>query len=793
MAKKEESALKVFTKRVVSSVFIGGALGYAATSLFHSYKVEKEFLDVALAFKDHYKWFLVQKEPIQYGAYVLSGLGFLFTFLSTKKKKNGYEDASQHGVYGNAVFSSLEELEENGFTPSRKTNTKWSKDPFKTIKVPEGIILGRDGQDLVILHNESKLDNRNVLIVGSPGSSKGQAFVIPNLLNNYSSSMVVTDPKGELYNQTADIKRDQGYKVHQVDFLNLVGSKYNPLDYVHDDMSAKKVADSISRNSSKDGKEDFFFNTARDLLTGLILYTKSTNPKASMLDVKRVFNRISDGDLGTQRLQEIVEEIGERHAAYQYFADAVSLGGNTRASVMSSFAQQTGIFSMQKVVEFTSESGFRFEELQEQKTIIYVKIPVKDNAVAPLTATFFDQLFTVLYDIGDKHDSILPIPTICMLDEFANLGNLNNYDNILSTCRGYRLSLITIVQDFAQLEEKYSKEQRRTFANNHDTALFLRTKDSDTAEYFEKSAGDTTVKFTTKSKSSSNDWMYIIGLSNKSNASSPSESEQYQKKPLVSQSELLNMKGDTCYVFTAGRVLKLQKAFQSLIYSGFITATKKSSNGHFAYVYPDNRDKYMEKMGFKKKESSFKAATQPFKKNSAIDIPPDEVIREVIVEEKQVIVSEPEHHEESEQESAASYLVLNEEKENEEYTDLLYSMMFKDEEKPRKADSRASKVKVNTQVAPKEKRPENDEIEQEKFEPVKESYLLAESDPEVVSELDKLLGQKQPGTNIVQEVSQVEKQVEELKVIAACSSLMNSMSPTMEENSSLQDDDDLPM
>jgi len=794
MAKRKESALKVFSKRVVSSLLIGGLVSYAATSLFHSFKTKKEFLDVVQGFKENYEWFLAQGEPMQDVIYVLSGIAAVVTFFSIKNKNKGYEDASQHGVYGNAVFSSLDELEEYGYTPSHKTNTKWSKNPFKTINVPEGIILGRDGKDLVILHNESKLDNRNVLIVGSPGSSKGQAFVIPNLLNNYSSSMIVTDPKGELYDQTSDIKRDQGYKVHQVDFMNLKGSKYNPLDYVHDDMSAKKAADSISRNSSKDGKEDFFFNTARDLFVGLILYAKSKNSKASMVDVKRVFNRISDSEIGPQRLQEMLEDIGEGHEAYQYLADAASLGGNTRASVMSSFAQQTGIFSMKNVVEFTSESGFSFEELQEQKTIIYVKIPVKDNAVAPLTATFFDQLFTVLYDIGNKHGSILPIPTICMLDEFANLGNLNNYDNILSTCRGYRLSLITIVQDFAQLEEKYSKEQRRTFANNHDTALFLRTKDSDTAEYFEKSAGDTTVKFTTKSKTSSSIWMDIFGFGGKSGSSSPSESEQYQKKPLVSQSELLNMKGDTCYVFTAGRVLQLQKAFQSLIYKGFITDTKKGKDGHFAYVYPKHRDRYMKKMGFQTTESENKTETKVVKESKSVSVKQE---MPAIQKEKEATKIETEQEEKMVQkETAATIVQKNEVEKESEYADLLFGMMFKDVQKPAKAVSKASEATKGTTVRGIVDEPETDAKEVESFDPVKESYMLSESDPEIKSALSELMGQKQPGTNLVQAVADVQKSVEELKKLDTCNTAMEAMAAQMGDEPSMfaeeGSDDDLP-
>lgn len=603
--KKKDSSQPSFIKSLFVGTVMAGAIGYLGVSVFHTFTNGIELLNSLIDYQAKYEWLLSQDSPIRYGIYA-SPLLFAMLFKAFNRKTNEtYSDASNHGVFGDAVFSDLEELKENKFVPvdqkpnlikKEKSVTRWSENFWETLKIPEGIILGREENELVVLHPQSKLDNRNVLVVGSSGSSKGQAFVIPNLINNYTSSMIVTDPKGELYKLLGEIKRDQGYVVHQVDFFNLVGSKYNPLDYVKTDMDAKKVADSISRNSSKDGKEDFFFNTARDLLVGLILYAKAINEKASMQDVKRIFNHISDAEDGPDRLFEIIERIGENHVAYQFLADASSLGGNTRASVMSSFAQQTGVFSMQAVSEFTKTSDFHFEDMQEQKTIIFVKIPVKDNPVASLTATFFDQLFSVLYKIGDENDSILPIPTICLLDEFANLGKLNDYDNILSTCRGYRLSLMTIVQDFAQLEEKYSEKLARTIVNNHDTSLFLRTKDQKTAEYYEASAGDTTVKYETKSKQGGSNLLYYLGMDSQPKQGSASRSENYQKKPLVSKSTLLNMQGDTCYVFMAGRVLELNKAFQSTIYKDFITSSEPV-DGKYPYVYPSHREAYIEMLG----------------------------------------------------------------------------------------------------------------------------------------------------------------------------------------------------
>lgn len=593
----------------------------------------------------------------------------------------------------------------------------------------------------------------------------------------------------------ADIKRDQGYDVHQVDFMNLVGSRYNPLDYIDSDLDARNVATTISRNSAKDIKEDFFFNTARDLLVGLILLAKADRQgglttKASMNKVKSLFNDISADE---RLLFKICETIGTDHVAYQYLKEASVAEGNTRASILSSFAQQTGTFSLKPVMDFTNDSDFNFSDLQERKTIMFVKIPIVSNSVSALTATFFDQLFTKLYKIGDQHGSILPIPTMCILDEFANLGKLNDYDNILSTCRGYRLSLTTVIQDFAQLDEKYSKEQRRTFVNNHDTHLFLRTKDEETAKYFEEAAGDTTVRFTTKSKSSSSSWAYILDIGGSGNSSAPSESEQYQKKPLVSKSELLNMKGDTCYVFTAGRTLELKKAFQSLIYKGFITSTQKI-DGRFAYVYPKHREKYIQQMGFtpfeksvQKNEFTLEAAPAIERNEVEKTSNPEKAktFEESIHKESPIEAKEDQSHNED-----LSIKVKNEEIIS-DYAKQMFGEVFKDLGNMKdsfKTLSKGSEEGTNSMSPNQETKPvseENKEVKQ--VNSLKDAYMIQESDPDTAREMANLFS----GRNLVSEIAKTNEMSNKLDELDESKNVLGSLSAKMTQINNELDEENI--
>jgi type IV secretion system protein VirD4 len=517
----------------------------------------------------------------------------------TSRKENGYKDASKHGVHGDAVFSSLQDLREDNLVASKKESKYSTKDPLKTLESSSGIILGREGDELLIIPPDSELDNRNVLVVGSSGSSKGQAFVINNILNNINETFIVTDPKGELYKLTSDIKRDQGYKVYQVDFLNVTGAGYNPLDYVKNDIDAGDIALSIGTNSAEDDKKDHWFVKAQDLLKGIILYVKSINENANIPDdVMREFNKISESE---KYLRELCEIIGEDHISYQTFKNISVATGGERASILSTFTKQVGIFASKQVADLTRKSDFTFYDLQKEKSILYIKIPVTNNPVQALTATFFDQLHKTFYKIGDSNDSKLHIPVYSLYDEFANLGKLNGYDSYLSTCRGYGWGMMTVVQDFAQLEQKYSKELTRTIISNHDTTLFLRTKDIETAKVLEELAGSTTVEYNTKGTSNSGGLMSAVWGGNTS--SSRSTTQNIIQRPLISKSELLAMSPrDKCYVFMVGHKVELQKAFQSLIYKDFITkqdGTTSDGKPKYVYAYPEKREAYIKKFNLK--------------------------------------------------------------------------------------------------------------------------------------------------------------------------------------------------
>ncbi|WP_153018000.1 type IV secretory system conjugative DNA transfer family protein, partial [Saccharococcus caldoxylosilyticus] len=173
-------------------------------------------------------------------------------------------------------------------------------------------------------------DNRNVLVIGSSGSGKGQSFVFPNMINHTEETIIVTDPKGEIYEATHQIKRDQGYKVYQVDFINFVNcDRYNPLDYVEDDEDARAIANTIASNSVDEGKRDFWSESAVAFLSAFILYVKEKyKDKANMRHVVEMVARAGKDE---EYLDEIIKNMSPDHPAYHMFTLANMSSGNTRA------------------------------------------------------------------------------------------------------------------------------------------------------------------------------------------------------------------------------------------------------------------------------------------------------------------------------------------------------------------------------------------------------------------------------------------------------------------------------
>ena len=182
-----------------------------------------------------------------------------------------------------------------------------------------GTILGIYNNKFVVQPTDSK-PNRNVLVLGGPGSYKTQSYVITNVFNETENSLVVTDPKGEVYEYTAAVKRRQGYDIRVLNFANMIASdRYNPLDYVSKDGEATTVATKIVDGNNKGGKKDVWYYSQIRLLTALVLYAVHELPPdqrniGGILDLLQAYNP-SEGETGDKGLDDLFAVLDFKHPA----------------------------------------------------------------------------------------------------------------------------------------------------------------------------------------------------------------------------------------------------------------------------------------------------------------------------------------------------------------------------------------------------------------------------------------------------------------------------------------------
>ena len=425
-----------------------------------------------------------------------------------------------------------------------------------------GTILGHVKNDYIIQPTDSK-PNRNIMVVGGPGSYKTQGFVITNVLNETINSIVVTDPKGEVYEQTASFKERQGYDVHVINFSKMNHSdRYNPIDYIESDIDATNVATKIVDSSNKDGRKDVWYYSQRSLLSALLLYVKYELPPenrnmAGLVDFLQSKNE-AKSDKEESELDDAFSVLDLTHPAKRLYELGYKKSrGDMKGSIIVSLLTTISDYINTTVSNFTSFSDFNLQEIGNKKTIVYVIIPVMDTSWEGLTNIFFSQLFDQLYELASENHSTLPVSVNFILDEFVNLGKFTNYEEFLATCRGYGIGVATIIQTLTQLQDKYNKEKAESILGNCSVKICMNAANNTTAKYFSDLLGKATVKVATSNKSSSKN------TKQEGSSTSHSDNEGYSARDLMTAGEITSMAEDTqIIIFSNLPPLQTKKAFQ---------------------------------------------------------------------------------------------------------------------------------------------------------------------------------------------------------------------------------------
>lgn len=386
------------------------------------------------------------------------------------------------------------------------------------------------------------------------GAGKSASYVIPNACQQLGS-YVFTDPKGELYDQTAGFLREKGYKIK---VLNLVRPEksdgYNPLHHIRNQIDVDIIANTIvkGQKDAASSSDPFWDDMAEMLLKSLIYYLREVRPPeeqnlASCAELVRAANNNGGDNL----LSNLINQLPHQHPARTNYRSIEVSSDKTYGSILSSLQSKLGKFDSKAIAELTSTNTIDFEEIGKEKTALYVISSDTHAAYDFLLTIFFSQMIQRLYDFADECGGELPVQTFFILDEFANIGKIPDFDKKISTSRSRKISFSVILQNLDQLEAVY-KESHETILGNCDTHVFLGSNSQKTVEYFSKALGEKTIFRESESiNKDRNDWKQ-----------GKSVSEQNMARALLTPDELRRLDVNQCIIYEKGlKPIRAQKYY----------------------------------------------------------------------------------------------------------------------------------------------------------------------------------------------------------------------------------------
>jgi len=457
----------------------------------------------------------------------------------------------------------------NEYTDFEHGSSDWSKngEQYQILSNKKGIILAEDNYLPI-----DKRGNVNVLVVGGSGSGKSASYSIPNAYQMLGS-YVFTDPKGELYDRTAGYLKQHGYDIKVLNLVRPQNSDgYNPLMHISSEIDVDVIANTIVKGQKTEGggSDPFWDDSAEMLLKALIYYLMATRPEeeqnlASCAELVRAAN--SNG--GSNLLTELMSKLPYDHPARMNYKSIEIAPEKTYSSILSTLQSKLGKFDSKEIAELTSTDTINFEDIGNKKTAVYVISSDTHTAYDFLLTIFFAQMIQQLYNYADENGGALKVPTYFILDEFANIGKVPDFDKKISTSRSRKISFSVILQNLDQLEAVYEKSYE-TIIGNCDTHVFLGSNSYKTVEYFSKALGEKTIE--RDSISINKDRQYF--------RTGQSISDQVMARALMTPDELRRMDNDLCIIFEKGiKPVKANK-FYYFKHKNMATALRKAEISH---------------------------------------------------------------------------------------------------------------------------------------------------------------------------------------------------------------------
>lgn len=533
-------------------------------------------------------------KAMQFSIFTAFGIG-LYALMKVTGKKKFHRKGEEHGSARWANKKEINSLLDKPPKQKRKLADLF-KCLFKCKSKPKKPPKPKKGEFIedrnIILTNDVKMSlntrqtrkNLNVMVIGGSGSGKSRFYVKPNLMQA-NTSYVCTDPKGELLRSTGKMLESYGYKIKVFNLIDMAHShNYNPFNYIYDvdgnysTTAVIKMVNVLMKNTAKeggDGGDQFWTDSTRALLAALCFYLVECESKEmqNFSEVMKLLKKAevkegkdefqSDLDLifdALEHPEKYKSDEAEKNEQFKslnlidlaknakpvsqymclkYYKDFKKAAGDTAKSILISTAVRLQAFNIPDVMDLTCCDNIHLEMIGDEKTVMYIIIPSSDDTFNFLAAMMYTQLFDVLYDRANfKHGGRLPIHVRCLLDEFANIGTIPRFEELLATMRSMEISANVIIQNLSQLKKMY-KDSWENVLGNCDSLLFLGGQEPTTLEHISKTLGKETIDTRSRNRT-------------RGRQGSTSENDGILGRELMTVDELKIMKDNECILFVRG-------------------------------------------------------------------------------------------------------------------------------------------------------------------------------------------------------------------------------------------------
>ncbi len=416
---------------------------------------------------------------------------------------------------------------------NEKGYSRWSKDREikndKGIEVVNpldqetkfaGIPLINDGRKLWVDNGEY-----HNLVIGATGSGKSQTIVEPmvELLIKKGESMIITDPKGELYKAASVYLKERGYKVVVLNFREpQKGNAWNPMTLPHqyymagNKDKATELLDDVALNILYDPNnkgEPFWEKSAADYFSGLALGLFE-DAKESEINLNSINYMSTVGEekfaAGTY-IKEYFTMKGEASSAYVFASNTINAPSDTKGGILSVFRQKIRLFaSRENLSEMLAYSDFDMRNIGKEKTAVFIVIHDEKTTYHGLATIFIKQCYETLIDVAQQNGGKLPYRTNFILDEFANMPPLKDVTTMVTAARSRDIRFTFIIQNFAQLKSVYGNEDAETIKGNCGNLVYLISTELAALEEISKMCGE--VKSDDKDKTASTPLVTVTDL-----------------------------------------------------------------------------------------------------------------------------------------------------------------------------------------------------------------------------------------------------------------------------------------